>query len=105
MRKLKRTLALACTLALAGSSLFGCGGNQSSEEETETAAVAEEKTETEAAVETEDEVTTIRIAFPEEPATLDTMLNTVDNAVRLGQQIFECLYVYDAGMNLQPMLV
>ena len=86
-------------IVLSAGTLAACGGSQTAESSNDiTMTSSEEEQEIE-------EKSTIRIAFPEEPPTLDTTLSTVDNAVRLGQQIFECLYVYDSSMNLQPMLV
>ena len=101
MRRFKVAVVI-CSMVLLGGILSACGNKQTAESENDTTVVSSEVAETEADQAKE---TIIRIAFPEEPPTLDTTLSTVDNAVRLGQQIFECLYVYDASMNLQPMLV
>ena len=106
MKKSKRMLSLILSLALTAT-LSGCGSGKTPDtiSQGSQSSAASGGTEEGVVDKEQENESVIRIAFPEEPATLDTMLNTVDNAVRLGQQVFECLYVYDENMNLQPMLV
>ena len=101
VQKMKKLIALLLALLMVFS-MVACGAKEEApaakEEETKTDAPKEEAKE-----EAADPVT-IRIAFPEEPETLDTLLNTVDNATAMGQQMFECLYVYDDNNVIHPML-